>query len=255
LGAWREASRDQPIHGVEYWQNSDRDVEIYVTVELPAVGSLHTTGYRIFGNGEMVITSSLDIGEGDLPGLDLGEPALPELPKFGMTLSLPVDLDQVWWFGRGPHESYSDRKTGARVGEFRANVADLFHPYIRPQETGNRTDVRWVSLTDADGAGLLVVADSLMEFSALFYEDEDLDEGDTPTHRHVWDLAPRDHVTLDLDLGQMGVGGDTSWGARVHPRFRLPPKPYRYRVRLVPLDLAERSPEEMALQRWQSPGE
>jgi beta-galactosidase len=206
LGLWREASRNQLHHEIEYWQNSDRDVEVHVTLHLPDVGSFHRLGYRVYGNGEIVITSALEVGTEDLP----------DLPKFGISLSLPAELDQVTWFGRGPHESYSDRKTGAPVGVYQAEVADLSFPYIRPQETGNRTDVRWVALSDREGRGVMAIADPLLEFSALPYEDEDLDEGDAPTHRHQWDLEPRGYVTLDLDLAQMGVGGDTSWGARPH---------------------------------------
>ena len=211
-----------------------------VTLHLPDVGSFHTLGYRVYGNGEMVITSALEVGAADLP----------DLPKFGISLSLPADLDQATWFGRGPHESYSDRKTGAPVGVYRAEVADLSFPYIRPQETGNRTDVRWVALSDREGRGVMAVADPVMEFSALFYEDEDLDEGDAPTHRHQWDLERRETVTLDLDLAQMGVGGDTSWGARPHGEYRLPSKAYGYRVRLVPVDLSKRSLADLARQRW-----
>ena len=159
-------------------------------------------------------------------------------------------MEAVSWFGRGPQESYWDRKSGARVGRYHTSATDLFHPYIRPQETGNRTDARWVALGGTEGVGLLVVGDPVIDFSALFFEDEDLDEGETPIHRHVWDLKPRDRVILDLDFGQMGVGGDTSWGGRTHPEYRLTPKAYRFRVRLVPLRPAERSIEELVGQRW-----
>ncbi|MDH4063547.1 MAG: beta-galactosidase small subunit, partial [Acidobacteriota bacterium] len=187
-------------------------------------GSLHRTSYHVFGNGEVVMTNAFVPG-----GIDL-----PDMPKFGMTLTLPRALDHVEWLGRGPHESYADRKRGAAVGQFGSLVDDLFHPYIRPQETGQRTDVRWVSLATDRGVGLLAVADPLMEFSALRYEDEDLDEGDAVRYRHVYDLAPRDYVVLDLDHVQMGVGGDTSWGAAVHPEYRVPAVRMTYRIRLVP---------------------
>lgn len=239
-GVWKTAARESSIRRVEHWQNSNRDVEIRVTVELPGVGGIHTTHYQIFGNGEVVV-------RGDL---HLSNPELPDLPKYGMTLTLPRGLDQVDWYGRGPQESYRDRKTGAPVGLYSSTVDELFTPYIRPQENGNRTDVRWVALSNAEGVGLLAVADSVMEFSALLYDDDDFDEGERPTHRHVWDLVPRDHVTLDLDMGQMGVGGDTSWGARPHSEYTLPAKPYGYRFRLVPFGNGGRSPRELARERW-----
>jgi len=239
-GVWRSASQEQPIRRVEHWQNSNRDVEIVVVRDLPAVGSVHTTHYQVFGNGEVVITSSLEIGSLDLP----------DLPKYGLTFTLPPALNRVEWFGRGPHENYADRKTGAAVGTYQSTVAELHTPYIRPQENGNRTDVRWVALTNEAGVGLLAAADPVMEFSALLHDDADFDEGDRPTHRHAWDVITRDHVTLDLDLRQMGVGGDTSWGARPHPQYRLPAAPYRYRVRLVPFDGRSRDPGSLSRQRW-----
>jgi len=238
-GVWREASRSRTVRNVEYWQNSNRDVEVYVTVELPGTDALHTTGYRVFGNGEMVVSGELAPGH----------LRLPDLPKFGLTLRLPTTLNDVSWFGRGPQESYSDRKTGAPVGRYESSVSDLFHPYIRPQETGNRTDVRWVALSREGGSGLLVMADSVMEFSALPYDDEALDEGDRPTYRHVWELEPANAVVLDLDLAQMGVGGDTSWGARTHPEYTLPDRPYSFRVRLVPFSDGGRM-EALTGQGW-----
>jgi beta-galactosidase len=239
-GIWRHAARDRSVRRVEHRQNSDRDVEIEVTAILPSSQSKHVTRYHVFGNGEVVITAALTPA-----GIDL-----PDLPKFGMTLTLPKQFNSVEWFGRGPHESYADRKTGATVGHYRRLVADMYHPYIRPQETGNRTDVRWVALTNSDGVGLLAVADSVFDMSALHYADEDLDDGDTKTYRHVFDLVERDHVVLDLDHRQMGLGGDTSWGAVIHPRYRLPPRDYSYRVRLVPFGPGDPSPMELATERF-----
>jgi beta-galactosidase len=240
LGAWREASSDQPIRRVEQWQNARRDVEVVVVRDLPGVQSLHRTHFHVFGNGEVIITSRLETDSLDLP----------DLPKFGLTLTLSEELDQVSWFGRGPQETYWDRKSGAAVGVYRSTVEDLLTPYIRPQENGNRTDVRWVSLVGEDGIGLLATADPVMEFSALFFDDQDFDEGDRKDHRHLWDLAPRDHVTLDLDMRQMGVGGDTSWGARPHPEYRLPAGPYEYRVRLIPFDSETRDATVLSRSLW-----
>jgi beta-galactosidase len=132
---------------------------------------------------------------------------------------------------------------------YRSHIEDMFFPYIRPQESGNRTDVRWIALSNEDGIGLLAVSDSLMSASALLYADEDLDEGDTYIYRHTFDLEPRDYVTLDLDHAQMGLGGDTSWGAVIHPQYRLPPKRYEYRVRLLPFGPGDKTPPELARER------
>ncbi len=239
-GVWRHAGRDRTVDKVEYWQNSDRDVEIYVTA-LPAAGeSRFLTHYHVFGTGEVVITNEFE------PGTE----SIPDLPKLGITLTLPRSIERVDWLGRGPYENYWDRKTGAAVGAYSSTVEELFFSYIRPQETGNRADVRWVALTNEEGVGLLAVSDSVMSFSALLYADEDLDEGDSYTYRHTFDLEPRDYVTLDLDYAQMGLGGDTSWGARPHPQYRLPPRRYEYSVRLLPFGPGDGAPSEIALQRF-----
>ncbi|MFC1640241.1 glycoside hydrolase family 2 TIM barrel-domain containing protein, partial [Gemmatimonadota bacterium] len=239
-GVWRHAARDRTVTAVEYRQNSDRDVEIFVTSILAAGESRLLTKYQVFGNGEVVITNTFTPGE----------PGLPDLAKVGMTFTLPRSFEQVMWYGRGPHESYEDRKTGAEVSVYSSTVEDMFFPYIRPQESGNRADVRWVALTNEDGFGLLAVCDSLMSVSAMLYTDEDLDEGDSYTYRHTVDLEPRDYVTLDLDHAQMGLGGDTSWGAVIHPQYRLPAKRYEYRVRLVPFGPGDKTPVELAKQRF-----
>ncbi|MDA8020631.1 MAG: DUF4981 domain-containing protein [Thermoanaerobaculia bacterium] len=239
-GVWRHAGRDRTVRRVEHWQNSDRDVEIYVTSILPAGQSKHVAKYHVFGNGEVVITNTLTPGDIDLP----------DLPKFGMTLTMPPTFDQVQWYGRGPHESYSDRKTGAAVGVHDQKVADMYYPYIRPQENGNRADVRWVTLRNAEGLGLLAVGDSLLNISALSYADEDLDEGDRKTYRHVYDLQPRDQIYVDLDSQQMGLGGDTSWGAVIHPQYRIPAQAYSYRVRLVPYGPGDKEPMALSQERF-----
>jgi beta-galactosidase len=239
-GVWKAASMGYTIRSVEHWQNSNRDVEVRVTADLPGVDGIHITHFQIFGNGEVLVGADLH----------LTDPSLPDLPKYGMTFTLAKELGQVMWFGRGPQENYRDRKTGAPVGLYSSSVGELLTPYIRPQENGNRADVRWVALSNPEGRGLLAVADSVMEFSALFFDDSDFDEGETPTHRHGWDLVEKDHVTLDLDMGQMGVGGDTSWGARPHPQFTLPAGPYHYRFRLVPFDVGLQSPRELAREKW-----
>ena len=139
---------------------------------------------------------------------------------------MPAAFDTMAWFGRGPHETYWDRKTGAAVGRYVSKVADLLHPYVRPQENANRTDVRWVTLTNAAGVGLR--ASGLLSVSAWPYTMADLEAG-----RHIHDLPRRDTITVNLDHKQMGVGGDNSWGARPHPEYTLPPnKSYSYTFRL-----------------------
>ena len=226
LGAWREVSgtlggesSSRIVERVETWQNSDRDVVVRVESLLPVGGSRLTTTYRVLASGEIEVENRF------VPG-GIG---LPDLPRFGMTLTLPRELEHVEWYGRGPHENYWDRRTGAAVGRYQSNVADLPHRYARPQETGTRTDVRWATFANEAGIGLRVGGDPQFDFSAYPYRNEDFDEGDRKTGRHTTDLEEIDSVTLNVDYRQMGVGGDTSWGARTHPQYTLPAQAYVHR--------------------------
>jgi beta-galactosidase len=166
--------------------------------------------------------------------LTTGKMKLPDLPRFGMQMVLRGEFENMRWFGRGPHETYGDRKTGARVGFYQGTVMEQYDPYVRPQENGNKTDVRWAALTNAEGVGLLVVGDPLLEVSAHHFLPEDFDPGPAKQQRHAVDLKRRDLVTFNVDLRQMGVGGDTSWGARPHPQYTLPVGEYAYRFRMRP---------------------
>jgi len=184
-----------------------------------------------------------------VPDTDAGaEGQIPDLPRFGLRMRLAPGLRNVAWYGRGPHENYVDRWTSAAVGVYSASVSQLYHPYVRPQESGNRTETRWVALRDEHGLGLLAVGEPHLAWSALPYAQEDLDEGAEKTGRHTFDLVERDFVSLNLDLGQMGVGGDNSWGAEPLDPYRLPYREYTYSVRLRPLapDLA--GPMELSKQ-------
>jgi beta-galactosidase len=134
-----------------------------------------------------------------------------------MQLAIPGEFNMMTWYGRGPHESYWDRKSGASVGIYSGPVEDQIHEYVRPQETGNKTDVRWVALTNKDSVGLLAVGMPLLSVSAWPYTMQDLENA-----RHIHELPRRDTITVNLDYKQMGVGGDNSWGARTHPEYTLP---------------------------------
>jgi beta-galactosidase len=176
-------------------------------------------------------------------------PDLPVMPRVGMNVELVRSLDAVEWFGRGPHENYSDRKESANIGRYSNKVADHYVPYMRPQENGYKTDVRWVSLSDEETT-LLVTADELLSFSvshnrladfvppvkiAITSEDgEGARNNRERVNMHVNDVVPRDLVSLDIDLGQMGVGGDDSWGKRTLQEYSLNEVSYSYGFTLVP---------------------
>jgi beta-galactosidase len=176
-------------------------------------------------------------------------PDLPVIPRVGMNVEVIRSLDQVEWFGRGPHENYSDRKESANVGRYRNTVANHYVPYMRPQENGYKTDVRWVALSD-QSTRLLVTADDLFCFGvshnrmidlippvkiAITSEDgEGARENEERVNMHVNDVVPRDLISLDIDFGQMGVGGDDSWGKRTLQEYSLNKTSYEYGFTLFP---------------------
>ena len=220
---WRTAGPGRVVNNIDVQQPHPHEVRIQVNCLLPAGKSDLSIVYTIFGSGDIVVESSFK------PGMEL-----PNLPRFGMQMGIPGEFNTITWYGRGPHESYWDRKTGAAVGLYSGFVEEQIHPYIRPQEVGNKTDVRWVTLTNEDGAGLRVSGLPLLSISAWPFSMSDLERAE-----HTFELNRRNFVTLNIDFKQMGVGGDNSWGARPHPEYTLPAKPYTYSFRITPLKIPE----------------
>ena len=139
------------------------------------------------------------------------------------------------WYGRGPQETYSDRKTGAAIGYYEGTVWDQYHPYVRPQEFGNKTDVRWMALQNSEGMGLLFVGNEPMNMSSWQVEMADLEHKEKgQPNRHAYDIKPRDLVTVNIDYKQMGVGGDNTWGAPVHDQYKIFAKEYTYGFKIIP---------------------
>jgi hypothetical protein len=163
------------------------------------------------------------------------ERMMPELPRYGMNMALPEKFSKLTWYGRGPQENYADRKTSAYVSLYKSAVADQYFPYIRPQENGYRTDTRWLALQDTDGKGMMVIGEPELCFSALNFTTGDLDQGTKKNYKHTNDLKPNDFVSLNVDYGQTGVGGDDSWGARPHPQYTFNYGEYNYTFILRPL--------------------
>ncbi|NVJ98214.1 MAG: DUF4981 domain-containing protein [Alphaproteobacteria bacterium] len=209
-----------------------------------------TAAYAFNGiEGSLTLTYSMD-ADGALEvanALVLPENAnLPKLPRYGMQLVIPGAHIYQSWFGRGPHESYADRKSSARISLYRKDVRRNDHNYIRPQENSNLTDVHWMALLNEAGAGLMAVGEKPLSTSAWPYLQADIDfnagdgsasaSGLVPvTTKHAIDVPLRDLVTVNIDHMQMGVGGDTSWGRHVHPEYTIPAKAYQYRFKLMPV--------------------
>jgi beta-galactosidase len=194
----------------------------------------YSSVYTIYGSGDVIVKNSFNKAGSKVP----------EMPRMGMQMQLPVEFSNLKWFGRGPHENYSDRYTSALKGLYVSSVSEQYVPYIRPQENGYKTDSRWLTLTDDSGTGLLVTGMPVFCFAALNYIHDDFESpGKLSEYRkdaktantHTVDVKPRDLVNLNIDLGQMGVGGDDSWGAMVHPQYRLLADRYEYSFRIRPV--------------------
>jgi len=148
LGAWRNAGPNRTVNTVEAEQLNPRIVRISSQAAIPVgTNTTYKTVYTVYGSGDIIVDSTLT------PGGD----NLPDLPRFGMQMAVPDQLNRLTWLGRGPHETYWDRKTGAAIGLYTGNVNRFIHNYVRPQENGNKSDVRWMALTDKEGVGLVAV--------------------------------------------------------------------------------------------------
>lgn len=236
---WRKAGNNRKLTSVKTNVSKDlKSATIHfnfdLTYDSTPIGT-YRSEYNINGNGEIHVSNNFNMEEGELP----------EIMRMGMNVVMPREFDQMEWLGRGPQESYADRKTSAFIDVYKGSVADQYWPYIRPQENGNKTDVRWLKITNAKGEGLQFTADNLLEVSAHHNVMEDFEslertdgrqrEGVDVTNRHTTDVQPRDLTSVNIDYMQMGVGGDTSWGAKTHPEYRLTDQRYGYGFTIKPL--------------------
>ncbi len=238
---WREAGRKKKIEAATGKRLGPSHARVDVTGTLPAGNSGFTASYTIYGSGDIIVNQTFR------PGAE----GLPELPRFGMQMVLPAEFDAMTWYGRGPRENYWDRNTSAAVGVYSGHVMDQYHPYIRPQENGYKTDVRWVALTNKEGIGLLATGLPLIATAASRFLPDDYEYGPEKDQRHPTDMKPRDLVVFNVDLRQMGVGGDNSWGAKPHDEYMLFPKSYSYSYRLRPFSRKDGAPEVLSKETFE----
>ncbi len=245
--AWRYAGRDRTVTASHVEQPAPGEVRVTIEQDLHDEAGLpvarFATVYSVLGSGDILVEDDLTKASTELP----------EFPRVGTSLILRGAFRNIEWLGRGPFENYRDRKTAAFVGRYRNTIDDWYFPYVRPQENGNRADVRWVALTDSAGVGLLAVGAPLLEVEAHDELPSDFEspgagyvDRDETVNRHTSDVVPRDLVFLDLDLHQLGVGGDNSWGAQTHDAYRLLAPRYHWRFRLRPFDARKESAEALA---------
>ena len=225
---WKKASNNRKIESVTI-KDEKRPAIIRTNYQFPiANNSSMKTTYKIFSNGEILVKNHFHPGDS----------SLPDIPRVGMQMKLEGQFNNMKWYGRGPQENYLDRKSGYPVGIYQGKVWNLTHHYVRPQEAGNRTDIRWLSLTNSDKKGLLFVSRNYFSGSAWQFLQNDIEY--TPGQpKNTNDIQKRNIITLNIDYKQMGVGGEDSWGARVYPQYRLSSnKDYSYKFRIKLFDSA-----------------
>ncbi|MBE0677104.1 MAG: DUF4981 domain-containing protein [Bacteroidales bacterium] len=236
LRDWKEAGKRATVRNARIQNPSLGVTRVIFEMEIPSTDSVKmaglTTIYTVNGNGKIEVSVSFNKVSAQIP----------EIPRMGMQMQLPAEFRNLTWFGRGPNENYNDRNTSADVGLYKSSVGDQYVPYIRPQENGYKTETRWLLLADDEGNGLLVQGQPLICFSALHFLHDDFESpGKLSGYRrdaksanvHTSDISPRDLVNLNIDLGQMGVGGDNSWGAMTHPQYRFTEQKYGYSFTLM----------------------
>lgn len=184
------------------------------------------TTYRLLGDGSLAVDSTFTPLKDDLP-----DPL-----RIGLRFDSVPQLGRIEWYGRGPQESYADRRTSAALGLYKGAVVDQYQHYVRPQESGNKTDVRWFRLTNGAGAGVRVAGAQPLSVNVLAFPYEDLYLR-KPGERHSTDIVPHGNGSMLIDAVQAGLGGDTSWSLEGRPlvKYRIPLKPLSYSFTVQPV--------------------
>ncbi|WP_158839581.1 glycoside hydrolase family 2 TIM barrel-domain containing protein [Saccharothrix deserti] len=221
---WRDIGLHRVTHRIDDVSVEGTDLVVRTRVAPAATDLGIATTYRWAAEGDGLRLTVEVEPEGNWPC---------PLPRLGLRMAVPPELDRVTWFGLGPGEAYADTRLAARVGRFHRGVDELQTPYVFPQENGNRTEVRWATLLDAAGAGLRFTGRPTVEFTARRWTSEALDAA-----THTTDLVPDDLVHVNLDHAQQGIGS-AACGPGVLPRYRLDAEPVTFTVTLHPV-----SPDE-----------
>jgi beta-galactosidase len=220
---WRNAGPSWEVESVTVSRTDERTARVEVKASLPETGSFVSMLYTIYGSGDILVETKYRPGS---------EPRAM-MPRFGNELVAAPGLENITWYGRGPVETYIDRQF-ERIGVYKSTVARQWVEYSRPQENGNRTDVRWVALTNAQGVGLLAVGAPTLSVGARHFSKDDMERAG-----YSFQMQPHPEIFLNLDEKQMGVGGIDSWSpsALPMPPYRIPSdQAYQYRYRLSPVE-------------------
>jgi beta-galactosidase len=220
---WRAATSAWTTERVDVTRVDARTARVTYAARLAGDSGRVTTTYTVHGTGDVIVDVAYEPGAG----------SVAMLPRFGTELVVAAGLDRLAWYGRGPQPTYVDRAF-ERVGVFQSTVAEQWVEYSQPQENGNKTDVRWVALTNEDGLGLLAVGAPTLSITAHHYPKDEIARA-----RYSWELTPHPQVFLNLDARQMGVGGVDSWSldAWPLPAYRIDgTRAHTFRYRLSPVE-------------------
>ncbi|MEG1664843.1 MAG: glycoside hydrolase family 2 TIM barrel-domain containing protein [Mucinivorans sp.] len=209
-------------------KNEGANMVVTTKFELPTLQAELTIIYTLNPRGEIGVKQNLKTNP--------AASKKPYLFRFGMELTMPGIYNSMDYYGRGPVESYVDRKWAAKIGHYTQAVAEQYYGYIRPQESGNKTDIRWMKILSPAGNGLEFRSDKAFEASALPFLTSDLDSGtDKSAHAHSGELTPRDLTNIHIDARQSGLGCEDSWGSVPRPEYRIPYGDYSFNFVIRPI--------------------
>lgn len=223
---WKHAADDARLDSFSINKVNAQQTEIRTIHYLPLVDAVYIVQYTIHAAGNVEVNVKMKAGAKQFP----------EMPRFGMKVLLNSEFDKVTWFGRGPFDNYWDRNYAADVDLYRMDVGSLFFPYARAQESGYRTDVRWMALQNKDGLGLMAAGKPHISTGVLHFNMERLEfDRKAPENNHGGSISNEEFIWWNIDYKQMGVGGDNSWGAKTHAEYLLPYRDYEYSFMLKPV--------------------
>jgi len=219
---WRSAMDGARVNGIDVKNGANGEKMIVSHLTLPKAGSTKVDiTYTVQSNGSVDVEFNVDATRA----------GLGNFLRVGSLMTLPKGAEKVSWYGNGPVETFNDRKTNGRMGVWESTVSDMFYPYMKADDTGNLTDIKWIAVqSEGKGAGLLIAAEGTVEASALHFTPEDLMRAD-----HPYKLKPRKETILSVDYGSMGTGSATC-GQATLDKYRLPSgRPYNWKYTIIPI--------------------
>ncbi len=223
---WKEPGLRLTREGLK-WTKEGNNMVVTAEYEMRKLEATLVMKYILTADGQLIVNQSLKAGE--------NKEGKPQLFRFGMQMVMPEAYANIEYYGKGPGENYIDRNNDETIGVYTQKVADQYFPYIRPQESGNKTEVRYWRVLDNAGKGLEFYGTEALNATALNYAQDDLDDGWDKDQRHSGDLTPRDFTVVSIDKQQFGIGCVNSWGAWPRREYQMPYGDYEYTFVIRPV--------------------